>query len=700
MENTLYYVKKAKEFEEALPLGNGRMGAMVFGDLKKERIALNEDTLWSGYPDKQLNTKGAYKHLDELRGAIFNNDFEKAKEIANGGFHGHWTESYLPFGDLLITYKSKIKKDNYRRYLNIARGVATVSCDGIKETVFVSHPNQLIVVNLKSSQPFSCDVTFASQLQSSVSTEEDSLVISGCAPEVCFPPYYKTKQPIVYGSRGMKFTGIAKILGNAKFESDKIVVRNETEVTILVSLATSYVDFNKEPDADSFAKAMAPFENATNYEQLLIAHRADFASLFDRVKFSLYGGETDLPTDKRLKRVKQGQKDNALIALLFNFGRYLAISSSRPGTIATNLQGIWNEHMRAPWSSNYTVNINTQMNYWGLDICNLSDCFEPLTELVKKFSVRGRETAKEYYNCGGYCLHHNTDIWGNTNPAGYPNADGDSSAYAVWQSGLPWFLNMLYDHYLYIKDEDYKQEITPLFQGCLDFYKDFLTEKDGELVTCPSSSPENSFDYNGKGYSLTYMPSMDREILHDFFKNCQALGLDAPEIQQVKPASDGRIPEWNSEYKEREPEHRHVSHLYCIYPSGYGDECDESLKKAAEKSLEVRGFGGTGWSLGWKVCLWARLGNGNNAERLIKQQLTPVKAKVKFGRTGGTYPNMFDAHPPFQIDGNFGVMAGIAEMIKNNAMPTNWNGRVSGIKLKDGTVLSGNIQNGKLILDK
>lgn len=695
MENLLVYTKKAKHFEEALPLGNGRMGAMVFGDLKKEKIILNEDSLWSGYPDKQLNTKGAYKYLNSLREAIFSGDFNRANEIANRDFHGHWTESYLPFGNLIINYTSKISSRNYKRTLDISRGVASVCSDGITQTVFVSHPHQLIVINLKADKPFSCNISFESQLENRVYTEKDCLVISGRAPEVCQPPYYNCPNPVIYGERAMRFTGIAKIHGSAAFENNRIAVRNQKEITIFVSLATSYVNHISAPNANSFEKAAAAFENIKSFSSMLSEHKADFAELFDRVEFRL-SGENNAPTDKRLKAFKKGFSDNALIALLFNYGRYLAISSSRKGTNASNLQGIWNEKMRAPWSSNYTININTQMNYWGLDICNLSDCFEPLTELVKKLADRGGETAREYYNCGGICAHHNTDIWGNTNPAGHPNGDGDDSSFSIWQAGLPWFLNMLYDHYEYIKSEDYKAEILPLFEKCLEFYNDFLTEHDGELVTCPSLSPENTFKHGGMQSSLTYMPTMDREILNDFFYNCRQLGLAAPEIRGTVPASDGRVPEWCSEYDEKEPQHRHVSHLYCVYPSAY--ECSDEIKRAAEKSLLARGFGGTGWSLGWKVCLWARLGSGENALRLIRQQLTPKKTGgITFYNGGGSYPNLLDAHPPFQIDGNFGVMAGIAEMIKNNAMPKDWNGSIKGIKLKDGTEINASIVNGRLV---
>ncbi|MDE6723159.1 MAG: glycoside hydrolase family 95 protein, partial [Eubacterium sp.] len=490
--------------------------------------------------------------------------------------------------------------------------------------------------------------------------------------------------------------GAAKVLGTAAFENGEIVVSNQKEITVLISLATSFVDFKSMPDANALERAMARFENIKPYHQLLEEHIADFSSLFDRVELDLGDGRSKMPTNKRLKAFKKGASDDALIALLFQYGRYLTISASRKGTAASNLQGIWNEHMRAPWSSNYTININTQMNYWCTDICNLSECFEPLTELVKKLAEKGTVTAKDYYNCGGFCAHHNSDIWGNTNPAGHPNGDGNDSSYSIWQTSAPWLLIMLYDHYLYTGDEAYKEEIKPLFKANLDFYKDFLVEHNGELVTCPSISPENTYVSENGNHCLTYMPNMDRGILVDFFKICREFGFETPEIEQVKPASDGRIPEWCEEFGEIEPHHRHVSHLYCVYPSPF--ECSEDLKKAAEKSLYARGFGGTGWSLGWKVCLWARLGNAENVYQLIKNQLRPKHPRINiFYSGGGSYPNLLDAHPPFQIDGNFGVSAGIAEMIKNNSMPKSWNGTVKGIKLKGGKELSGKIVNGKLV---
>ncbi len=694
MKNELYYTKKAKCFEEALPVGNGRIGGLIFGNLAVERIALNEDTLWSGYP-KDYNKKDAFMYLDDARKAIFDKDYSKAKSIINKDMHGCWSDSYLPFGDLIIEQKRR-RGIAYSRRLDISKGIAVVEDSSVKETAFVSCPAQLMVIHLEGKvAPISFDIKFDSQLKHSVYSDEDALVIEGQAPEFCMPAYYNKGESIIWGSKGMKFCGIVKILGNAEFESNKIKVRNQFHTTILVSLATSFVDFKSMPTADAKAIAAGYFENAKTFEQLKSEHIADFSSLFNRVQFELEGSRDNLPTDKRIKLINKKGGDNDLIALLFQYGRYLTISASRKGTTCMNLQGIWNTHMRAPWSSNYTININTQMNYWCADSTDLSECFEPLADFVKKLAYNGKATAKSYYNCSGFCAHHNSDIWGMTYPAGYPDGDGDVVQFAPWTSGVPWLLNQLYEHYLYIEDESYKQDIKPMFKECLDFYRDFLIEYNGELVTCPSISPENNFKDGNFETAVTYMPTMDRGILSEFFENCRALGFDAPDIKLPKPAPDGRIPEWSQPFEETEIKHRHISHLYMIYPSRCGQS--KELRDAAEKTLMVRGFGGTGWSLGWKVCLWARLCSGENAFKLIKQQLTFINPRLKRHKGGGSYPNLFDAHPPFQIDGNFGVTAGIAEMLKNEALPSEWSGSVKGIKAYGGKTISYSFKNGKRI---
>lgn len=696
MKNQLFYTKKAKFFEESLPVGNGRIGGLVFGNTKTERIALNEDTLWSGYP-KDFNKKDAYKFLPDVQKAIFDKDYKKAKDIINRDMHGHWSDSYLPFGDLIIEYNG-VSKKNYKRTLDLETGVARVETDGFSQTVFVSFPAQLMVVNIHSDKGVSFKVKLDCQLQHSVKTVEDSLVMYGKAPEICMPPYYNEGESIVQGDKGMEFCGIVKVLGSAKFQSDCIIVENEKDTTLLVSLATSFIDYKTMPKNDcdyALNKALGYFDNIKSYDALLKEHCDDFSSLFNRVSLTLEGGREDLPTNKRIKKMNKTGDDYSLVATLFQFGRYLTISGSRPGSVAMNLQGIWNTHLRAPWSSNYTININTQMNYWCTDSTNLSECFEPLVDFVKKLGDNGKATAKAYYNANGFCAHHNSDIWGMTYPAGFPNGNGDSSQYAPWSTSAPWLLNQLYEHYLYTNDEQYKKELTELYRGCLDFYNDFLVEHNGELVTCPSISPENSFKDNGVKSSVTYMPNMDREILYEFFENCRALGLDAPVIEQVKPASDGRIPEWAEKYDETEKGHRHISHLYCIYPSRLIES--EELQDACERSLNARGFGGTGWSLGWKVCVWARLCNAENAFRLIKQQLTYISPRIRRGQGGGSYPNLFDAHPPFQIDGNFGVTAGIAEMLKNRAIPKEWTGEIKGLKGYGGEIISYKFKNGEEI---
>ena len=693
MKNTLYYTKAAKAWEEALPVGNGRLGAMVFGNLKNERIALNEDTLWSGYP-KDLNNKDAGNHLEEIREAVFAGDHRRAKDIANKDMHGHWSEAYLPFGDLIINYKNT-KGHGYSRTLDISRGISVTENSKVRQTVFASYPAQLIVVNIHSEQGVSFDLTFTSKLHHRCYTKKDSLVISGNAPEICMPPYYNIGKVLDYGEGAMTFCGVAKVLGTAVFEKDSISVTNQKDTTILISLATSFVDYNKMPTADPEVRAYSYLENPNPYRQLLEEHKADFAALFDRVDVDFGSDRSDVPTDKRLKQFQKGADDNNLVALLFQYGRYLTISCSRPGSRCMTLQGIFNQHLRAPWSSSYTVNINTEMNYWPTDITNLSECFAPFVEQTKNMAQNGKVTARDHYRCGGSCAHHNSDIWGASYPAGDPRGQTDSESYAFWHSTLPWMLAQVYEHYRYTGDEALIEDIKPYFGMVLDFYNDFLVEKDGVLVTCPNISPENTYiDHNGSA-CLTYLPTMDIGILQEFFADCRELGFDTPAMPDIPIGSDGRINEWVKEYGEKEKEHRHVSHLYCVYPSAI-PQSDE-VKKAAEKSLLARGFGGTGWSLGWKVCLWARLGNAENAMRLIKNQLYPIgTGKIPFHRGGGSYPNLFDAHPPFQIDGNFGVTAGIAELLKNKAIPSSWTGYAKGIKLYGGKTLNIEFDNGKI----
>lgn len=694
LNNILYYKKKARAWEEALPVGNGRLGAMVFGNLKTERIALNEDSLWSGYP-KDLNNKQAHTHLQEIRNALFEGNHAKAKKIANEDMHGHWSEAYLPFGDFIINYKGT-GGFGYSRTLDISKGISVTESSVVTQTVFASHPAQLIVVNIVSDKPISLEAKLTSKLNHKCYTFEDNLIIEGNAPEICMPPYYNTGTVFDYGNLAMKFCGVVKVLGNAVFEKESIKVSNQNQVTFLISLATSYVDFKSMPTADAKAKAFEYFKNVKPYEILLDEHKKDFSNLFDRVQVDFGSDRSHIPTNKRLRDFYKGADDNNLIALLFQYGRYLTISCSRKGTNAMTLQGIFNPHLRAPWSSSYTTNINTEMNYWCTDICNLSECFEPFFELVKKLIYNGRTTAKDHYGCGGTVAHHNSDIWGASYPAGDPLGKSDSESYALWHSPLPWMLNQVFEHYRYTNDQNLFEEMKPCFKEVLQFYNDFLIEHKGNMVTCPTISPENTYIDKGEKACLTYMPTMDIGILQEFFANCREFGYDTPNnIPDIPIGSDGRINEWVEEYKEHEVEHRHVSHLYCIYPSSI--EQSDEINHAAEKSLLVRGFGGTGWSLGWKVCLWARLKNPENALKLIKNQLRPISPINKTHiKGGGSYPNMFDAHPPFQIDGNFGVTAGIAELLKNNTIPESWNGYAKGIQLYGGEILNIKFQNGRV----
>ncbi|MBP1222939.1 glycosyl hydrolase family 95 catalytic domain-containing protein [Flavobacterium sp. 1355] len=740
----LQYNQPAVEWTEALPIGNGTLGAMVFGRVDAELIQLNEATLWSGGPVQKNVNPDAFKNLALIREALTNEDFEKAYGLTKN-MQGAYSESFMPLGDLILTQDfGGQKPDLYNRSLDLQTGLAvtnfSVSGVNYKREIFASAPAQCIVIKLSADQLKKLSVTIdaSSLLRNQKSINNQSLVLKGKAPSHSDPNYIDyNKEPVIYddvtGCRGMRFELIIKPVikdGEVSSDGNKLVIKNASEILLFVSAATSFNGFDKCPDSqgkDEHKLAESPIKKvvAKKYDSLLKEHIADFQNFFNRVSLQLNQKETNksnLPTDTRLEQYAKGEKDAGLEALFFQYGRYLLISSSRTHNTPANLQGIWNNKLRAPWSSNYTTNINLQMNYWPVESGSLSELFFPLDEFIKNVSVTGAETAKSYYHANGWVLHHNSDIWATTNPVG-DFGKGDPM-WANWYMGANWLSRHLWEHYQYTGDTAYLKKVYPIIKGAAEFSLDWLQkDKNGYLVTMPSTSPENKYFYDGKkGGVVTTASTMDIGIIKDLFENTieasKVLNTDLEFRQTVSQAADkllpfqigskGQLQEWYKDFEDEDPHHRHTSHLYALHPANLISPLKTpELAEAAKKTLELRGDDGTGWSLAWKVNMWARLLDGNHAYKLFKNQLRLTKDNdPKYSRHGGCYPNLFDAHPPFQIDGNFAGTAGVIEMLMQSqnkeihllpALPDAWtDGEIKGITAKGNFTVAIKWNDGKM----